>query len=273
MSLLSVRLTASRQFSEWLPAIAVVEAHDIVEFGSARFEHHSVHDRGHPMSCARWEVNRLTGEQLEGLEFTVEASDLEEEVSRLDGDGLLLPLVVLEREGVALKDVQSLSAVLAIDNGEVNLVAPRLLDPFDVLDPISLRHDEEARRRNETSSVARQSTRLSSAEFVAAPDWVVRTDIVASRREESRMKLIIRLIVLALAGFGAWKLWEQYGSRVPAVRGSIDEFSTRTTSAANDAAERVGSAAEDATAAIKDSVADIESAAKDAQVNVARNLR
>lgn len=142
--------------SDRLPAVAIVEAHDIVELSGARFEHHRVDDRGHPMSCAGREVNRLTGEQLEGFEFAVRASNLEEEMSRLDGDGLLLPLVVLQREGVAL-DVQSLAAVLAIDDGEVNLMAPRLLDPFDVLHPISLRHDDEARRRG--SLIRKASTR------------------------------------------------------------------------------------------------------------------
>jgi hypothetical protein len=87
------------------------------------------------------------------------------------------------------------------------------------------------------------------------------------------VKIIIRLVVLALSAYGAWKLYEDYGDRVPAVRGSLDEFSTRTTNAAKDAAGRVGSAADDASDAIRDSASDIGTAAKDAQESVTRTLR
>lgn len=87
------------------------------------------------------------------------------------------------------------------------------------------------------------------------------------------MKFIIRLIVLAFAAFGAWKLYEEYGDRIPAMRGSVDEFSTRTTTAAKDAATHVGSAAGDAGDAIKASAVDIRSAAEDLQDDVTRTLR
>ena len=87
------------------------------------------------------------------------------------------------------------------------------------------------------------------------------------------MKMIIRLVVLALAGFGAWKLYEQYGDRIPAMRGSFDEFSDRTASAAKDAADRVGYAADDATNPLRDSASDIGAAARDAQESMSRTLR
>jgi hypothetical protein len=87
------------------------------------------------------------------------------------------------------------------------------------------------------------------------------------------MRIVIRLVVLALAGYGAWKIYEEYGSRMPEVRGDLDEFTTRTTDAARDAAEHVSSSASEAADAIKKSTADIESAAKDAQANLTRTLR
>jgi len=87
------------------------------------------------------------------------------------------------------------------------------------------------------------------------------------------MKMIIRLVVLALAGYGAWKIYEDYGDRVPALRQTADEFSGRTSDATRDAAERLGYAADDASSAIGDSAADIRDAAKDAQERVTRTLQ
>ena len=87
------------------------------------------------------------------------------------------------------------------------------------------------------------------------------------------MKIIIRLIVLALSAYGAWKLYEEYGDRIPAMRGSVDEFSERSTAAVNDAAGRVGADADDASDAIKASASDIGSAAKDLREDVTRKLR
>jgi hypothetical protein len=87
------------------------------------------------------------------------------------------------------------------------------------------------------------------------------------------VRMIIRLVVLALSAYGAWKLYEQYGDRIPAMRGSFDEFSDRTVSATKDAADRVGSAADDASRAIRDSASDIGAAAQDAQESITRTLR
>jgi hypothetical protein len=87
------------------------------------------------------------------------------------------------------------------------------------------------------------------------------------------VRMIIRLVVLALSAYGAWKLYEQYGDRIPAMRGSFDEFSDRTASATKDAADRVGSAADDASSAIRDSASDIGAAARDAQESITRTLR
>jgi hypothetical protein len=87
------------------------------------------------------------------------------------------------------------------------------------------------------------------------------------------VRLIIRLVVLALSAYGAWKLYEEYGDRLPAMRGSLDEFSERSGNAANDAAQRVGFDLDDAGDALRDAASDIGNAAKDAQDNVTRSLR
>jgi hypothetical protein len=85
--------------------------------------------------------------------------------------------------------------------------------------------------------------------------------------------MIIRLVVLSLSAYGAWKLYEEYGDRLPAMRGSLDEFSERSGNAAKSAAQRVSSDVDDASGAIRDAANDIGNAAKDAQENVTRTLR
>jgi hypothetical protein len=91
--------------------------------------------------------------------------------------------------------------------------------------------------------------------------------------KEAGVKMIIRLVVLALSAYGAWKLYEDYGDRIPALRGSVDDFSTRSTTAAQDAADRVSFDAGDASEAVRNAAADIGAAARDAQENMTRTLR
>jgi hypothetical protein len=67
------------------------------------------------------------------------------------------------------------------------------------------------------------------------------------------VRLVIRLVVLALAGYGAWKLFDEYGSRAKNLSGPIETFSDRATTAARDAAEGVGSGAHQAAVAVEDS--------------------
>ena len=85
------------------------------------------------------------------------------------------------------------------------------------------------------------------------------------------MRILLRLMVLGLAAYGGWKLYEEYGDRLPAMRGDLDEFSTRTANAAKDASEQLSSAANDATSALKSSASDIQDAAKDAKDNLSRS--
>jgi hypothetical protein len=87
------------------------------------------------------------------------------------------------------------------------------------------------------------------------------------------VKLIIRLVVLALSAYGAWKLYEEYGDRLPAMRGSLDDFSERSGNAARGAADRVAFDVDDAGDAVMNAGAEIGNAAKDAQDSVTRTLR
>ena len=82
------------------------------------------------------------------------------------------------------------------------------------------------------------------------------------------MGLMTRLAILGLAGFGAWKLWEEYG---PRVQDAMGEFSDRASTATRRAGDEFGKAADDfgkaadrATGAVKDAGTDIGRAAKDA---------
>ena len=86
------------------------------------------------------------------------------------------------------------------------------------------------------------------------------------------LRPLIRLVVLALAGYGAWKLYEEYGSRAKNLGGPIETFSDRATTAARGAAEGVGSAAHQAAVAVEDSAEKIALAAKDSANEAARTL-
>ncbi len=87
------------------------------------------------------------------------------------------------------------------------------------------------------------------------------------------MRSILRLAVLALGAYGAWKLYEEYGQHLQASRRDLDQFAARAKRSAHEAAERVTSAAGDATEAVAASTADIKTAALDAQESVTQNLR
>ena len=72
------------------------------------------------------------------------------------------------------------------------------------------------------------------------------------------MRRMTRLIVLGLSGYGAWSIYEKYGSGLKDLGGPLHEFSARATSATKTAAHDVSSAAEDATDAVKDSTSQRE---------------
>jgi hypothetical protein len=86
------------------------------------------------------------------------------------------------------------------------------------------------------------------------------------------LRTLIRLVVLALAGYGVWKLFDEYGGRAKDLSGPIETFSDRATTAARDAAQGVGSAAHQAAVAVEDSAEKIARAAKDSADEAARHL-
>jgi hypothetical protein len=87
------------------------------------------------------------------------------------------------------------------------------------------------------------------------------------------MRIMLRIAILALAGYGAWKLYDEYGQQLPDVRSSLDELSTRTKRATDRAGNQVGADAEDASRAIGDAAVDVRDAAADAGTSAHRNVR
>jgi hypothetical protein len=87
------------------------------------------------------------------------------------------------------------------------------------------------------------------------------------------MRIMLRLAILALAGYGAWRLYDEYGKQLPGMRPRFDEFSARTKRATGRAADRVSVDAEDARGAIRDAAVDVRDAAADAGASAQRNLR
>src|SRR5438552_1069541 len=84
------------------------------------------------------------------------------------------------------------------------------------------------------------------------------------------MRTLTRLTILALAGYGGWTLYQEYGGRTKNLREPIKELSDRAVTATREAAESVKLAATQAAAAVKDSTAEVERAAKDAADEASR---
>ena len=86
------------------------------------------------------------------------------------------------------------------------------------------------------------------------------------------MRLLIRLTILALAGYGGWMLYQEYGGRVKHLREPMKKLSDRAATATRDAAENVEVAANQAAGAVKDSTVEVGRAAKDAADEASRAL-
>jgi hypothetical protein len=112
-------------------AVMIFETHDVIEFSGACLEDDRVLERGHAVPSTRTEMDCLAGEQLERLQRSVGITHLEEESARLHRDGLLLLLVILQRERVPFLDVQRLPAIATVDEREMFFVSPRLFDSND----------------------------------------------------------------------------------------------------------------------------------------------
>jgi hypothetical protein len=86
------------------------------------------------------------------------------------------------------------------------------------------------------------------------------------------MRILIKLVVLALAGYGAYALYEKYGNRVPALSGPAQEFGDRVSTAAHNAADTLSDSGTQAASAIKDAAAEAQRAAQDAVAAANRGL-
>jgi hypothetical protein len=75
------------------------------------------------------------------------------------------------------------------------------------------------------------------------------------------MRMLIRLAILALAGCGAWSLYDRYGARSRRLRPPLREAAIRATAAAKGAGEQVGQSAQQAVKAVEDAAAEIQRAA------------
>ena len=78
------------------------------------------------------------------------------------------------------------------------------------------------------------------------------------------MRLLIRLIGLALAGYGAWVLYDKYGTRVKDLAGPAKDFSERARATADSTANTFRDAGKDIAESLRSSASEIDSAASDA---------
>jgi hypothetical protein len=86
------------------------------------------------------------------------------------------------------------------------------------------------------------------------------------------MRILIKLVILALAGYGAYKLYEEYGNRAPGLVGPAQEFGDRVSTAAHHAADTLSASGAEAASAIKDAAAATQRAAEDAVAAASREL-
>jgi hypothetical protein len=70
------------------------------------------------------------------------------------------------------------------------------------------------------------------------------------------MRLLFRLAILALAGYGAKALYDRYAPRAEMLRGPASEFVDRAKGAVGDSAQQMTSAAKDLTTEIKSAADD-----------------
>jgi hypothetical protein len=87
------------------------------------------------------------------------------------------------------------------------------------------------------------------------------------------MRSLLRLIVLALAGYGAWSLYEKYGQRLSSLAAPAKEFSQRATGTAESAADRLRGAGKEAAESLKSAAVELDEAATDAGAAAMRTLQ
>src|SRR3954454_9119667 len=118
------------------------------------------------MAHARRQVDRLPRLELELLERRLVLADLDPQPSGEDGDRLLLALVELQRQRVALVDVDRLPGVAAVHEREQLLVPPRLVGTRGLRDPVTLHPMLQAMPSRMSDSLTRTSARSSRSTSV-----------------------------------------------------------------------------------------------------------
>jgi hypothetical protein len=87
------------------------------------------------------------------------------------------------------------------------------------------------------------------------------------------MRLLLRLIGIALAGYGAWALYNQYGDRVRNLSGPAKDFSEHAQTAAQSTADTFRDAGSDVADSLRNSASEIDRAATDAGAAAMRTLQ
>ncbi len=87
------------------------------------------------------------------------------------------------------------------------------------------------------------------------------------------MRSLLRLIILALAGYGAWSVYEKYGQRLGGLTAPAKEFSQRATNTAESAADRLRGAGKEAADSLKSAAVELDEAATDAGNSAMRTLQ
>src|SRR5207248_437472 len=109
-----------------LAAVIVRQADDVVEIRGRDLDDQRVLERAHAVHRARCEVERVACADFLLLELLPDAAELERGAPFLDVPRLVLPLVVLERQGMPGADEEELARV-PVALGPDQLPAPRLL--------------------------------------------------------------------------------------------------------------------------------------------------
>src|SRR6266851_873470 len=113
-------------------AVAILEPDHIIQLRSGNLEDVAILERDHAMALARRDVMGLARLQRNGLELALLVVKNEVHLSRIEEDRFHFLPMILQRQLVALLDVQDLADVVG-GMGPDQLMAPGLLHARDVL--------------------------------------------------------------------------------------------------------------------------------------------
>src|SRR5579864_1261522 len=126
----------------WSSAVAVFQPHHIFDLGRGDLDDVGILNRRQPVPGSGRDVQGVAFSQTVSRQPAVRAAELHVDLPSQQVLELVFPLVVLERKRLSPVHVQDLSDV-ALGDRPVQLVAPRLVDPFP-FDPAELRTHRRA---------------------------------------------------------------------------------------------------------------------------------